>query len=178
MGYSSASDVSALCGGLIPGETAFSTSTSPTLKEVDRWITSGCGIIETNIAGWGYNVPVASGTALYDWLRDINTYWAAAHAELSRMNIVVSPGERTRGHIFEGFFWKNLEQLSNMDLSLIGAEVGGTSRTTTSVLYAGGISVSDKNSYATDSDRVTPRFSRGQFDFPDTLRPDEQTTAS
>ena len=70
-------------------------------------------------------------------------------------------------------FWAGLERLGKLDLSLVGF-----GRDSAGKLYVGGISQDEKDVYEEDSDRVKPRFSRNQFGFPDTIRPDALTAAS
>lgn len=172
MAYASASDVAALTQNILSGEEGFLTATCPTLVEVKQWLSSGCGIIETKLAGNGYSVPVASTVQAFDWMRNLNSLYGAAFVEFSRTNITLTLGERTRGQVFYEMFWKELEKFISMDLTLIGV-----TRTSDGKLYVGGISQADKDTRDQDTDRVKPRFRRGEFDFPGTIRPSE-TSAS
>ena len=171
--YSSASDVSALCQNIINTEDGFTTSTSPTLTEVNSWLTSGCAIIESRLSSAGYSVPPSATTAVYGWLAELNTNYAVSRAEMSRTNIILGMGERTRGQLFEKAFWEGLDRLLKMDLS-----IAGLTKSNDAVLYAGGISISDKDIYDSDTDRVPGRFRRGQFDFPGTIRAGDTISAS
>ena len=171
MAYASASDVAAWSQNILGGASTFSTSTSPTLTSVNNWLSSGCAVIETALAGEGYSIPPASGTRVYDWLTELNSLYTAARVELSRTNITLEPGARTRGQVFDEMFYAQLDRLLDMDLSGVGL-----SRATAGKVYAGGISISDKDDRRADTDRVQPRFKRGQFDFPGTIRP--TTTAA
>lgn len=170
--YSSASDVASICRGLIAGASNFGTSTSPDATSVGAWLSSGCAVIETKLTGWGYSVPPAATTAVYAWLSDLNTLYAAARAELSRVNITIGPGERTRGQLFNEMFWAQLEKLNEQDLTNAGLSTDSGAK-----IYVGGVSIDEKQVQEADTDRVIPRLSRGMFNFPDTLRP-EGTTAS
>jgi len=116
----------------------------------------------------GYSVPVAAGI-LYDWLADLNALFAAARAEMSRINVVLGPGERTRGQVFDEMFWDGLRNLSKMNLSGAGA-----TRSTAGKLYVGGISEAVKDTYVDDTDRVKPRFSRRMFDTSGITQPSER----
>jgi len=170
MAYASASDVAANSQSLLHGADSFGTSSSPMLSEVRGWLSSGCSIIETRVASHGYTVPVTAGTRGYDWAKDLNAIYATARAELSRTNVTLAPGERTRGQVFLEMFWDGLEEFLKMDLTLVGIARGSSG-----TLYAGGISKSDKQLDEADSDRVQPRFKRGQFEFPGTIRPSIST---
>jgi hypothetical protein len=133
---------------------------------VNAWLSSGCGIIESTLGGCRYDTPVATGTAAYDWLKNLNSLYAAGNVEMSRSNVTLGPGERTRGQVFLEMFWEQLGKVCDGDLSL-----AGLTRSSSGKLYVGGTKVSIKQTWESDSDRVSPRFSRGQFDFPGTLDP-------
>jgi len=173
MSFSSASDVSAMCQHLLSGSDMFSTATCPTLSEVTEWLSSGCEIIEARIAGKGYSITSLSSTPIGKWLRDINAYYGVWHVELSRSNAILQPGQRTRFQVFQKMFWDGLNEIISMDLTTMGV-----SRSSTGAIYVGGISYADKETFEADTDRVPPRFRRGQFSFPDNIKPDSYITAS
>ncbi len=166
LAYASASDVEVHCRNLLSGVAGFTTSTSPTLSEVNSFISSGCGIIETTLAGWGYSVPVATTATARVWLRDLNAFYATSRAEMSRTNVILGPGERTRGQMYETMFWDGLNRLRGMDLTIAGVARGGGG-----VMYVGGTSIAGKSTQEEDTDRVTPRFHRGIFTGPGILQP-------
>ena len=168
MPYASASDVGTFCTNLLGAAgSTFTTATNPTLGAVDVWLSSGCAVLETKLGSSGYTTPVASTAAAYGWLTNLNSLYAAARAEMSRANVTLRVGERTRGQVFDKMFWDELKRLLDMDLTFAGVGRSGTG-----TLYTGGISVADKRTYESNSNRVSPRFERGMFDFPETIRPD------
>lgn len=171
MSYSSPSAVAALTRNLT-GNQQYSTSTCPTLNEVKSWLSSGCAVIESKLAGCKYSVPITAGTVAYDWLGQLNTLYAAAYAEMSRTTATLEPQQRTKGQILLEEFWKQIEMICDGDLTL-----AGLSRTTTGTLYAGGTKKSEKQIWERDSGRVSPRFSRAQFRTVGALDPGT-TTAS
>ena len=142
-------------------------------EEVDAWISSGCGVIESQLNGHGYSTPVASGTGAFDVLRDLNALFAAARVEMSRVNVTLGPGERVRGQVFDKMFWDQLAMFMSQDLTLLGL-----TRSTQGKLYVGGTSITEKQKQEKDSDRVEPRFHRGIGRFPGTIRPDSSTASS
>lgn len=169
-GYASASDVAAFSRNLLGSEINFSSSTSPNLTNVQNWLSSGCGIIETKLSSHGYTVPVAAGTQLREWIRNLNALYAAAQAEMSRINVTLSPGERTRGQVFEEMFWEQLNNLCTLDLVGAGATTNSSGNSILGqTMFVSGTSVTSKDSYKTDSDRVKPRFSIGMFSMPGTV---------
>lgn len=172
MAYATASGVVGYTKNLLGPDKIFTESTCPTLNQVDSWLSSGCSIIETVLSGAKYSTPVPTTSAVYGWVSELNALWAAAHAEWLRTNVTLSPGERTRGQVLYDYFWSELEKLilgiggNGNDLTLVGL-----TRTSVGKLYVGGISYSDKHTWESDSDRVTPRFATGMFDFPGTIKP-------
>lgn len=173
MAYCAASTVAGFTKNILGGRPNFDNSSCPSIQEVNHWLSAGCAIIESTLAGCKYSVPVASGTTAYDWLANLNAQYAAAYVEWSRTNVTLGPGERTRGDRFLESFWEQLDRLCDGDMSL-----AGLTRATTGQLYVGGISISTKQTYEADSDRVKPRFQRGQFKFPGILDPEGSTASS
>ncbi len=164
MAYSTCAQVADLCQNLIQGASTFTSSTSPTEAAVGRWLSSGCSIIETRLRG-----KLTAGTTAYDMASDLNALFAAGKAELSRSNVTLQPGERTRGQVFMQMFWDELAQMLKMDLSALGWSSLVTS--TGGKVYAGGISQADKDTVTSDTDRVISRFNRGQFRSTGTYNP-------
>ena len=166
MAYCSASDVAAYTQNLLSPDNTFSVSTSPTLVEVNTWISSGCSIIETHLSAASYDVPIPITSPVYAWIRTLNAYFAVSQAELSRMNVITGPGERTRGMQFDKMFWDGLSKVTGMELTGAGVnQAGGGS------IYVGGVVLSDKAVYQDNADMTQPRFKRGMFDFPGVSRP-------
>ena len=158
MAYSSASDVAGLCRNILGGASNFTTSTSPTLAAVNNWLSSGCALIETALADKGYSMPVPATALVYDQVGNLNSLFGAGHVELSRTNVRLGPGERTRGQQFLEQFRAGLKWLAQMDLTRAGLE-----RESQGKLYAGGISIADRDTVEDDTDRVEPRFKRDMF---------------
>lgn len=157
MAYASACDVGALCRNLLGSASEFDTSTSPTLTMITSWLSSGCAAIEGTLGG-----TVAATSYAYDLARQANASFAAWMAERSRINARVSSDERTRADMFK----KDFDALMEILGDIASADLGIDSATE-SYAWAGGISVSDRSTISDDTDRVTPRFQRGQFDDPD-----------
>jgi hypothetical protein len=170
MSYSSSSAVGAMCRNLLGEFATFTESSCPSRAQVDGWLSSGCSILESVLGTAGYSTPVASTSQAYGWLTDLNTLFGAARAEMSRSNAMISPGERTRGQVFQELFETGVEKLLKMDLTKLGVSKVSGGR-----MYAGGISVSDIATWEADTDRPAPMFNRGQFKFPGTVDPTTST---
>lgn len=156
MAYGSASRVATYCRNLLGAASAFSASTSPTLDEITAFLSSGCGVIETNLEARGYTMPVATDTSLYDALCDLNSIYAAAQAEMVRTNVILGMGERTRAQVLDKQFWTRLKRLLTINLTP-SVDVAYDH------VYTGGISVAVRDGYTADTDRIQPRFSRDKF---------------
>jgi hypothetical protein len=168
--YCSASNVAAYCTNLLGGAADFNdTSTSPSLVRVNKWLQQGFSEINMTLGSRGYSVPAASGITMYDQLEELNALFGAGHAEMSRLNVTLLPGERTRGQVFLKMFYDGLQRLVDMDLTAGGL----TTNSNQGYVYAGGISISDKETYEDDTDRVLPRFKRDMFTFGSTSTEEE-----
>jgi len=170
MPYASVDQVAALCRNLLGTATQFGSSTSPTVYEVESFLSSGCSAIEIRLSAAGYDVPVAAGSRAYDFISHLNTLYGAAYAEMSRTNVVLGPGERTRGQQFLAQFNNEIDGFISLDLTGMGI-----SRSSRGEIYVGGTSKADVNSNISDTDRVPPRFFRGMLQTSGTLEPSEST---
>lgn len=153
MAYCTASDVAALTRNLLGSASEFEASTSPTSTQITAWLSTGCAAVESKVGG-----TIAATSYAYGLAQQANALFAAWMAERSRINTRVATDERTRAEMFKNDFDAIMEILADLDDSDLGI-----SNTATSAAWAGGISISDRDVYTTDSDRVKPRFSRGQF---------------
>lgn len=179
MAYANTYQVAALCRNILGAADQFGTSTSPTIVEVQDFLTSGCMIINTHLNSWGYSAPPASTTALWGMLSEVNALYAAGRAEMTRSNVILGPGERTRGQVFIAEFWAYLDRLGKMELTGAGGTTPGTGTPgggTGAFLYVGGISYADKATVEADTDRVKPRFERDMFRFEGTVLPQDEET--
>ena len=161
MAYTSASAVEILTTNLLGASGSYDANTKPTLTAINFWLSSGCSHIEGALKSAGYATPIAAGNVLYDRVAGIEALYATAMAEMSRSNVRLGPGERTRGQVFLEEFKDQLEDLVKKDLTQAGVGILGLSK-----MYAGGISSADKTLVEDDSDRVTPRFARDLFRHP------------
>lgn len=170
MAYASASDVAALTHNLLGSFNNFATSTSPTLAQVDSWLSTGCAVIESELATKGYGA-IGTTSAAYGLAQQANALFAAAFAEDTRVNTRLGADERTRGDVFMKRFDALIARLTKMDLSRMGVSQ-------TSQAYAGGISQSDKDTVVADTDRVSPRFFRGMTRNREAMYPTDNNSAS
>lgn len=164
MSYSSVSDVAAYCPGLTDSSGSFTATSRPPATAVERFLSSGCALIETSLNAAGYSTPVPTTATVYDYVVDLEATYGAARAETSRRVGRISADERTRARMFMDDFKAGLKDLVAMNLDQAGLSVSGAG-----MLYAGGISRDDKRTVREDSDRVVPRFSRDLLRHPGTV---------
>lgn len=160
MAYSTCAQVAALIPNLLNSASCFDsldTSIRPTSAQLVSFMSSGCALINAQLAGMGYSTPIGATAAIYGYLSDLEANYAAYRAELARSSPRSAAGERGRSEAFKKAFDDGLKAIVGMDLSRAG--VGHTSK-----FYGGGMSRSDKETVATDTDRVHPRFHRNVFD--------------
>ncbi len=171
MSYASASDVATYCPHLLDsGNSTFTVTTKPSISAVNRFLSAGCSLIETRLKAGGYSTPVTVSDAVYDIVVDLNALYAAGRAEMVGMTSRVAMGEKTRSQIFMEQFNRGLDALMAMDLSRAG--LGSAA-----AMYAGGISVSDKDTQELDTDRTPLRFKKSMWRAGGTSRPAGTTTS-
>ena len=163
MAYAAASDVGSLTRNLLGNLTDYSTTSCPTLAQVTAWLSSGCSVINSNVAALGFTPPIPTSSQAYELAVQVNALFAAWMAERSRTGAIVAANERTRADMLYKDYKALMDVLLGLDLSDVGVSV-----TTAGVYsYAGGISKADKSIDESDSDRVLPRFERDQFANPE-----------
>lgn len=155
MAYCTTCDVYGLVPGLVKPASAFDTTTCPTLAQVTTWVTAGSSAIDTQLASNGYGAIPATSSA-YGLAGQANALFGAWFAERSRINARISADERTRADMFKRDYEALMEYLVGMDLAMAGVPIIRSAQP-----YAGGISDSDKDTQAADTDRTEPRFTRG-----------------
>lgn len=175
MSYSSASNVAAYCRDLLGNLSMFpqSGSQTPHIRDIQEWLSSGCALIETAVAGEGYSTPISSGTTAYGVAEHLNTIFAVAHAELSQAALNLAPGERTRGQVFYEMFWDELDRFTDSDLSRQGVD-----RSSTGQMFVGGINKARLRTVKTNTAMIRARFERDMFKFSETLEPVGYLSAS
>lgn len=171
--YASASHVAPFCYNLLDGASNFSASGQPSLASVNTFLQNAYDDINSRLNGCGYTTPVASTANYFGSLRDLSTWYAAARVEFTRINVTLSPDERTRAQVFQEMYEDGAAMLCQGDLTLAGLD-----RTSQGTLFVGGTKKSDKNTQISNSDRVAPSFFRGMQRWPGTTPPTDSTSGS
>lgn len=171
--YASASHVAPLCFNLLNGASNFSGSSQPPLSFVNTALQNVYDEINSKLGGCGYSTPVASTADYHGALRDLSMWYAAARVEFTRINVTLSPDERTRAQVFQEMYESGMQTLCQGDLTL-----AGLSRSSDGTLFTGGIYKTDKSTQTNDTNRVTPAFHRGMQRMPGTRPPTDSTSGS
>lgn len=160
MAYSTEERCAALIPNILNSALTFAGAAStirPNPAALTSFQSSGCSLIEAKIKSMRFTPR--TGTVLDDFLADIEANYVAYRAELARGSPRSAAGERTRSQHFKRAYEDGLKELEKMDLGYLGfSALSGDG------WYVGGISQAEKDSVASDSDRVDPRFHRGKFD--------------
>lgn len=154
MAYATIEMVKGMCPML------FNQTNKPTDPDVRLWLDEGAAIIDGRLSSGGYSVPIAKTASAWPLVRNLNTVYASAMAEQTKLVATSQAGETTRGEILERRFWDRLEKVLRLDLSGMGVSHSGSS------VYVGGISHAEKNSVESDSDRIMTTFRRGMHSYP------------
>lgn len=165
MTYATTANVAAYTPQLLAsGGTDFSAATTPTATQVTIFLKAGFALINARLNSEGYSTPLPASSEAADFAKDVEALYGAGRAEMVRSTARVAATERTRSQQFMEQFNTGLDALVEINFALSGASRA-------SRMYAGGISVADKDAQNADQDRVKGRFERGQFRAPETSRP-------
>lgn len=148
---------------LTRGGSNFTSSTSPTLAQVQEMIQWIYSDMHTHFYAQGYAGSANSTAAMFDGLVMLNSLGAAAIAEMTRIMDTVRNQERTRGQVLWKMYERQRDIYAQMDLSQAGFQIDTVGP------YAGGTEVSDKDIDESNSGLLTPRFFRNQFRGPGTI---------
>lgn len=173
-GSSALNGVAALCQHLTAAG-SFSTTTQPTLAQVEGWLTEGYGLINTRLMHQGYKQD-QTDTDLLRALQPYNIWYAAAMAEYSQASAGFSEGSGGRGDMFMAMFWGSSSRdgklylgldalIQSKAFALLGA---GIHTDPTDYLSVGGISRDEKRTAEQDADLVPFMFTRDKFSAPGT----------
>lgn len=140
---------------------AYTTSTRPKLAEVEKFIDRVSGILNVLLAKAGFSISVTQADARLA-LDDFVVYWATMYCHSANRAGPFSPERReVRGELSFSAILKEAEAF--IKGNALGFERLGATREYKQAdgLYAGGISVDEKDSFEDDTDRELPSFARG-----------------
>lgn len=166
--FSSVAEVTAYVRHLLDGQSAFNSTTLPTLTEVEKFIDRASGVLNTAISATGFapSVIYANSTAKLpcdDWV----TIRAAQMVELTKIATGWSEAEGSRlvnlGSLQQDA--ADFAKMMSQGWKFLGLTVQRPSHLG---LAFTAIDASDQRSDPDNGDREQPKFTRGLFDNPDT----------
>ena len=164
MAFSSSERAAALIPNILNGASNYDdlgAEITPGSAAFTLFHSSGCALIRGELATMGYPDAIGTGHVLYDFVADIEANYVAYRAELSRSSPRTAAGERGRADNFKRAWQDGLKTLRSIDLTRMGSTPTSAQG---SGWYTGGISDAEKSAVESDSDRVEPRFARGDFE--------------
>jgi hypothetical protein len=148
----------------------FDTSSTPTLAQVETFLTMGSGEIALKLVSNGYSQAQTESDTL-TVLERFNVMAAAELIELSRPTaggVFTESEPVSRLNAFSSWRRQLDMLIKSNGLSALGANRTGTGQTT------GGISISDKEIIETDTDFEPLIFGKDRFQHPETVIATEQ----
>ena len=162
--YGSVADVTAYTRHLLDGQSAFNSTTRPTVTEVEGFIDRASGVLNNCILGAGFSPSDISSNstavlALDEWV----VTRAARMVELTQRGTGYDGSEGSRLAGFDSMIDEACEYVSKMTAGW--KEQGITvSKPTSEGLEFTGLDEHDQRADPDDSTREQPKFRRGKFD--------------
>lgn len=160
------SDVQSWCRHLTLGG-SFTSATQPTLTTVERWLTLSHHFVAGLLVSAGYSAT-QTDTEVVGILQHLNSIDAVIKIELSHpVTGIGEPNERFMA------FMTEREELIKLVTSKALETLGATTlpNIQNQLVKATGISWSEKEDLATDTDHIPHRFRRGIFEHHETIAP-------
>jgi len=158
--YGNTTGVERLIGDIVVSR-SFSTTTVPTLLQIELFIDDIGADLNVALSANGYSVPVSTtdNAIVHRWLEGINNFGAAALALGSIPMTAIAPGQEDAGtnrmEMYQAFFNRAITRIDEKKVR------ASRSRGRLAAIMAG--SQSD-----TDGDRKLPLFKRDADNFPST----------
>jgi hypothetical protein len=159
--YGSVAEIVALTRHVLAGSSTYTTSTRPTLAEVERFIDRVSGVLNSALAESGFSVPVSQSTAVLlctDWV----VTKVAQLVELTQPGFGFAEGMGSK---------KGAGSLYNEACTFVTSNTLGLKRLGATVSHASseglaytGMGISDDRPDRTNTAREQPKFKRGIFD--------------
>jgi hypothetical protein len=174
--FSSAAEVTAFTRHLLDGQTAFNSTSRPTVTELEKFIDRASGLVNTALAKAGFTPSsiYANSTAKLtcdDWV----TNYAARYVELTQRGTGYSENEGGRLPAFE--LGTADEFVMESQLGFIRLGISQNIRASQGLTFTGLTAQADRTD-PQDASREQPLFSRKNYDNPAITRLDEDDDVS
>jgi hypothetical protein len=160
--FSSAAEVTAYTRHLLDGQSAFNSTTRPTVTELEKFIDRSSGLLNMALrsAGFTPSAVYANSTAKLacdDWV----TTRAVKYVELTQRGTGYNADEGSRTAAFENDAGEFVELLSD---GLINSGIAQNAGNAANGLQYTGMTVESDRADPSDSSRAQPLFTRRGFD--------------
>lgn len=162
--YGSTAEVQAFTQYLAAGQTAFNSTTQPTLTQVEKFIDRASGILNTALAGAGIATPITNGTAKLacdDWV----TARATEYVELTQRGSGYSDAEGNRHNSFRNMQKAATDFAKENRLGFFRLGVTAAHNAAEGLQFTGQTAPADRAD-PDDTGLAQPAFRRGLFDYP------------
>jgi hypothetical protein len=162
--YSSAAEVTAYTRHLLDGQTAFNSTTRPTVTELEKFIDRASGVLNLALAQHGFaaSAVIANSTAKLacdDW----TSARAAEYAELSRRGAGYNDSEGSRTDAFSNLAKRATDFVKANSLGFVRLGVTQSYKASDGLAFTGMTAQADRTD-KDDSSLEQPFASRNQWD--------------
>ena len=169
--YGSTTGVLAFTRHLLDGQSAFNSTTRPTLTEVGAFLTRASNVMNVALAGAGFTTPVSNTTAK-DALDDWVIQRASEYTELTKRGVGYSDAEGSRTTVFHNLAGAANKFVQDNTLGFKRLGVAVSYNCSDGLEFTGQTAQVDRVD-RTDTGIVQPAIRRGIFDNPDAEDEDE-----
>jgi hypothetical protein len=170
--YSTAAEVTAFTRHLLAGQSAFNSTTRPTVTELDKFIDRASGILNSALVGSGLAAPITNSTAKLacdDWV----TARSAEYVELTQRGVGYSEGEGSRTASFRNMAKSANQFVTENRLGFVRLGVTVSHGKAEGLAFTGLDARSERDD-PDDTALVQPFFRRGKFDDPSATESDSE----
>jgi len=158
--YGSIEEIEALVPYYATDSGKFGTTTRPTLAAVEKFVDRVSAVLNVLLAKAGFSIPVEQADARLA-IDEFVVTWAQMYCHSANRAGPFSPERR---EVRQELSFRQLmeEAMAFVEGNALGLERLGATRTHKrgEGLYAGGISISNKDDFEQNTDRVIPAFTR------------------
>jgi hypothetical protein len=160
--YSSVGEVTAFTRHLLVGESAFNSTTTPTLTDVEKMIDRASGVLNVAVTKAGFSAPITNSTAKLacdDWV----TARATEYVELTQPGAGHNESEGSRYYGFRNLHKSASAFVGEMRLGWIYLGVPEARKVSDGLAFTG-LDAPTRRADPGDTGLEQPRFTRQQFD--------------
>src|SRR5512145_717779 len=134
--YSSAAEVTAFTRHLLDGQSAFNSTTRPSLTALEKFVDRASGVLNVALEGAGITSPITNSTAKLlcdDWV----TMQASMYVEMTQRGMGFGGEEGSRVSYFKGLYTRANEFVKENALGLKRMGVGVQNTVSAGLIFTG-----------------------------------------